>query len=255
MLVHTDEKLVKSRKRIGQIASFGGMGVLFGGLLFSCQAQPAFQEGESAPIEAALISWVALIGGFILVSIGRNHSSRWGGQFPAHDVLTNSLKGLDNRHRLYNYAPQLPTDHLLLTPYGLIAFVSRPNFGGINNTGDRWGREGGIKKLLMYFAEGSLGNPTRDALTMEEQLKKWLDEQFGERVASGIPLQTAVVFTHPRASLNVKDPAVPVLGGKDIRAFARGGDGKSRKARLPTELRRQLVDFLRVYESAESTPA
>lgn len=255
MLVHTDEQLVKTRKRIGQIASFGGMGVLFGGLLYSCQAQPAFQEGANPSIEAAMISWVALIGGFILVSIGRNNSSRWGGQFPAHEVLTNSLKGLDNRHRLYNYAPQLPTDHLLLTPYGLIAFVSRPNFGAITNQGDRWGREGGVKKVLMYFAEGSIGNPTRDALSMASDLKKWLDEQFGEQVADSIPLQTAVVFTHPRASVNVKDPVVPVLGGKDIRAFARGGDGKSRKARLPTDLRRRLVDLLRVYESAESQPA
>lgn len=255
MLVHTDEKLVKTRKRIGQIASFAGMGVLFGGLLYSCQAQPAFQEGTNPSIEAALISWVALIGGFILVSVGRNNSSRWGGQFPAHEVLTNSLKGLDNRHRLYNYAPQLPTDHLLLTPYGLAAFVSRPNFGAITNQGDRWGREGGIKKILMYFAEGSIGNPTRDAVSMGEELKKWLNEQLGDQVANSVPLQTAVVFTHPRASLNVKDPVVPVLGGKDIRAFVRGGDGKSRKARLPTDLRRKLVDVLQVYESADGKPA
>ena len=255
MLVHTDEKLVKSRKRIGKIASFVGMAVLFGGLLFSCQAQPAFQDGETPSATAALVSWMSLILGFVLVSVGRNNSSRWGGQFPAHEVLANSLKGLDNRHRLYNYGPQLPADHLLLTPYGLIAFVSRPNFGEISNDGDRWGRVGGLKKLLMYFAEGGLGNPTRDAVSMAEQLKKWLDEQMGEGVANRIPIQTAVVFTHPRASLQLQDPVVPVLAGKDIRGFVRGSEGKEKKTRLPTELRRKLVDVLGKYEASESNPA
>ncbi len=248
MIVHTDEGLVSSRRRIGRIASIAGLVVLGLGLFVSFN-QASRQGDQVDTFQALILPYLTLIVGLVLVTVGKANNVRWGGRFPPHEVLTNGLKSLDNRHRLYNYTTGIPCDHLLVTPNGLIVFDTKPTFGNIRNEGDRWSRQGGVAKWLVYFTEGGLGNPSREAIATTDRVKKWLSEQLGEEIANRLPVQTAIVFTHPRAALTVENPAIPVILGKDVRSFVRGPDKKNR---LPADAQKRLTELLAAYEAKKN---
>jgi formate hydrogenlyase subunit 3/multisubunit Na+/H+ antiporter MnhD subunit len=86
MKVITNERLIKRNARIGQIATFGGLLVLIGGLVITYR-NPAY----------ASLSWVALIGGFALSQIGMYFGNRWGRHPRPDELVDQGLKGLNDQ--------------------------------------------------------------------------------------------------------------------------------------------------------------
>ena len=240
MQVVTNQKFVKSRARLGRFATLLGFAFLAGGFVVTLFFTGS---GEENPYVMWIMtaSYLGLIAGLMALNVGRFNSSRWGRRPREEEVIEKNLKGLDYKYRLLNYLPNLPVDHLLISPYGLFVIETRPQFGDIVNKGSRWRRKGGIMPILMALSEGGLGNPTRDALQSVAAMKKLLVDELGLDDASKVPIQPAIFFTSHLAKVESVEPAVPVVDAKDLRGFLRS---TGTEQRLSPDLYRKLVQAL-----------
>lgn len=222
MKVITNERLVKRQATIGKWASLTGMGTLVAGLVVSYRWP-----------NLTVISFGFLIVGFVLASVGTYNMNRWVKEPRADQSLDKALKGFDNRHFLYHYI--LPATHVLLAPSGLFVFTIKDHHGEIRCEGEKWHHKFNWGRLLLFFGQEGLGNPTREVRGEMERLRRFLDSRLPE--ANEIPIEGLIVFTNPRASLELIDPAVPVVSSKKLKAYLR----QRKKNRIPAEQRKELV--------------
>ncbi len=223
MKVIINEKLVKRQAAIGKWASLLGMGALLVGLVVSYR-RPTLLT----------ISFGCLISGFVLASIGTYNMNRWVKEPRADQILTKALKGFDNKHLLYHYT--LPAAHVLLAPSGLFVFTVKDHHGEIRCEGEKWHHKFSWGRLLLFFGQEGLGNPTREVRGEMERLRRFLDEKLPE---ADVPIEGLIVFTNPRAKLELIDPAVPVVSSKKLKAFLR----QLKRKRIPAEQRKELAEI------------
>ena len=114
--------LLKRNKQIGNIGQLGGMAVLVGGL-----AVTQYWEDRID------LMYLAMIAGFILVSIGSTFTNRWGRTPPPDQAVDDLLKGLDDRHTIVHF--RLGADHALFTPNGIVAILGKYERGSISFDG------------------------------------------------------------------------------------------------------------------------
>jgi hypothetical protein len=174
---------------------------------------------------------------------GNYATLRWGIKPRVDEVIGTALKSLDHKHYLFNYQKDLPAENLLLTPNGLVVLEVRPYVGEFQvDPKGRWHRKRGLTGWLLILGEGALGNPIRDGLRKVESVKQYLSDQLGPEVASRVPVDTVVVFTHPRAQLTVENPDVSAALARDLRTqIKRPRDG----ARMSNDVYRQVTRLLR----------
>jgi hypothetical protein len=245
MRVVTNRRYVQTRARLGRLMTLGGFGALLGGLIYS------FAGLGTQDQQAIMISYLALIVGYLLISIGKNYWLRFSVRPRPDEALALNLKTLDVRHVLFNYVAALPVDHLLLTGSGLIVVETRPFIGDIHVRGDKWSRRRGVLGWLQFLSEGALGNPTKDALRDIEEIRGHLAGRLGTETADRVPIQGLVVFTHPRVALTIEEPTVAVAHARDAReAVRRIAAGP----RLPGDVARRLEAVLLEDSSPEGEP-
>lgn len=236
--ITTNDSYASRRALIGRWATILGFVVLIAGMYVSLQQPPQ-------PSQISLtfwIPWTTLIVGIILLNVGKYHTMRWGGNPRVDLALAKGLKGLDHRYHLYNFVPDLPAEHVLVTPQGIIVLEPRPFLGEIIHEGRTWTRPLNAKGLFQRFADGGLGNPTREAVQDVEAIQKTLRERLGDDVAGSIAVLPIIVLTNPRAKLTLRNPEVPVVTLADLRGAVR----QLKDARkLTTDLQRQLERALR----------
>lgn len=238
MQVITNERLVKTRRRIGWLATVVGFGTLLGGLALSWGGD-----------ERVILAYITLVPGFLLISYGNYNTIRWGTNPRIDQVIANAIKTFDSRWSLYNYVPALPVDSLLLSPGGLTVLEPRPYFGTFSISGSKWNRKRNLLGWLLIFGEGGLGNPTKDAQKDVEQTRQFLADNLGSELAQSVPIDSLIVFTHPRTTLIVENPDVPVIYASDLKGALRKPAGASK---LPADQYRQIARLLRD-SSAELT--
>ena len=231
-----NEQFARRRARIGRWSTILGFAVLLGGMYVSLTMQRPERP------EQLLIPWLALVLGIILLNIGKYHTIRWGTNPRVDQALVRALKGLDHRYHLYSFVPDLPAEHILVTPQGIIVLEPRPFIGEIIHEGRSWRRPMNLSGLLQRFADGGLGNPTTEALQEAAALRTTLKERLGEQVGSSIPIFPMVVLTNPRVKLRLNNPEVPVVMLADIRAGVRQ---LRDSPKMPTDIQRQLARVLR----------
>jgi hypothetical protein len=214
MRVTTNEKLIKRRSRLGLYASLGGVGVLVIGMIASFQQQYMW------------VSLVAIVVGFLLAQFGNYNLRRWGRAPRPDQVLETSLKGFDDRYHFYAWAG--PAPYLLLSPHGVYSFVVRDQTGAVSVNGNRWNTRMTVGRLLTWFAQEGLGNPSEEATAMAARLNDWLRAKRPDVAAAAQP---AVVFIDERVQLTINEPTVPVLEAKNMKKWLRGaGKGDNLKA-------------------------
>jgi hypothetical protein len=225
---------------IGTIGSILGFGVLALGMYVS------FQFPTSPQL--LLLPWITLALGILLLQVGKFYAVRYGTRVDR--ALAQALKGLDNRYHLYNFQRDLPVEHLLATPNGLVVLETRPFFGEVINEGATWSRPVNLRGIFQLFTDGGIGNPTRDAERDVEAVQSLLRERLGD-AAEAIPVSPVVVFTNPRVKLKVSEPEVPVVELSGLRAALRQS---KENRRLPPDLQRRLVRALQPEGVIQGTP-
>ena len=193
-----------------------------------------------------LLAYIFLIGGFIISNIGAGAASKWRREPRPDQALAKALKGLDNRHRLYNYL--LPAEHVLLTPTGIKVFQVRRIAGDISCNGDKWSHKRGVLAFLRFAAEEQLGNPTRDIQRDLKLMQEFLDKNL-EGVQ--VPMQGLILFAHPAARLTLTNPSVPVLTNDEVKPYLR--KELTQAAKLDADTYDDLADLFDSVEGAEET--
>jgi hypothetical protein len=223
--VFRNEKLIKRRAKVGRVLGFSGLGLLFIGLLMSFRPEYFLQ------------SYLVLILAIILASIGTYNAGKWLADPRADQALEAALRGFDNKHLLYNYL--LPAEHVLLSPYGIYVFTVTRMDGKITYDGKRWRQKFSLLRLLQGLSQERLGNPIQQLREDVDQVVRWLNRRMGD---DDVPVEGIVVFTNPKAELDVADSPVPVVPVKKLKSYLRRTFKAGR--RFPEETRRKLEQIL-----------
>jgi hypothetical protein len=222
-----NDRYIQTRSKVGRYTSLAGLAVLMGGMLLSF-----FRP------QLIMISFVCLLIGFVLSQVGIYYGNRFVRADRPDEVLTKSLKGLDDRYTLYHYT--LPTPHVLLGPDACYVLAVQTQSGKITARGDRWRQSLGWRWLFAWMAQEGIGNPPRTAQLEAESLRRYLAKKLPDVTASLTPV---VVFSHPDVDLDVADTAVPVIHAKKLKDWLRGaGKGQGLASGTRTELQKLFGD-------------
>jgi hypothetical protein len=204
MRVETNWKLVQRNRRIANFLFFFSMAVLIGGF-FSANLQLTANDSTSMAL-ALILPWIVLPIGFISTITSVKMTNTWLRRPRPEDALREGLKGMSKRSVLYNYY-HFPARHVLITPQGVFAITVRYQEGSYIVEGDRWKTIGGaLSRFMRFFRRDDIGNPIQEALRSAAHVKSLL-----EKVTPGIEVQPLIVFTDPRAQLQIMNPTIPVL--------------------------------------------
>jgi hypothetical protein len=208
MRITTNEEMVARGARTGQLATFIGLVMVFGGLIAS------FTQ-----YRMMTIFLVAL--GVVMYTLGNRGQEQSVREPRLIQNLGETLNEFDDRYHLYNHV--LPADHVLLTPHGLFVLVVRGMGGRIRCFQDKWVRNFTLGRVLRFFTEESLGNPSKEAQQDVEKLEKYLQEHAPDLKPE---IQALVVFTDPTARLEITSASVPVLPLRRLKSHVRKAAGR-----------------------------
>ena len=150
MVILRDDQRISRLRRLSQITSFLGMGILLTGMLILF-----LPDAENLIV----YQLVALFFGWMLSQVGIYLGNRYVRDPRPDEVLDGVLRKVARNGRIYHYL--LPAAHVLLIPSGIIVFTPKYQAGKISVDGDKWKQTGlGLRR---FFGQERLGNPAREA--------------------------------------------------------------------------------------------
>jgi hypothetical protein len=231
MQIIRDDALAGRRKKIGNIASLLGIGVILAGMIFMWVAPG---RGVSAQLQI-YVPLLTLLVGFIVSSIGMYYVNRWGRSPRPDEILDRSLKGLGREYKLYHFA--LPAPHVLLAPNGPIVLIAKFEGGEFTVEDDRWRQRFSAMRVLGFMGREGLGNPTKDADYLVERMRRFLEEHAPE--LPEVPVSAVIVFTAEKVVLNVGETRIPTLRAAKLKGYLR-----SQATKPLSQETRQLLEAL-----------
>jgi hypothetical protein len=225
MKVHVNQRYVERRASVGKWASLLGLVVLLGGFIISLRDPRLF-----------VISFGTLVVGFLLSNVGIYYANRYARPDRPDAVLAQTLKGLDQRHALYQFL--LPVSHVLLEPGGLTVFVPKQQEGQISFENGRWRHKQGWSRLLRWVGQEGLGKPEQELERETQTLRDWLQRQAPDLE---VPVRGVVLFTSPKAVIDLDDPPVTALSPKQLKSWLRKA---GKLPSLPKETLARLATLL-----------
>jgi hypothetical protein len=204
MRVETNVNLVRRNRKIAQYLFFGSFGVPLIGLLLI--NQQAANPSTGSLIVGFIIPLLVLPLAYAITLISVRMANQWVRAPRPEDAIPQGLKGIGNKAVLYNYF-HLPARHVLIAPQGVFAIVTRFQDARFTVDGEHWTtHRSGIGRAFSLFRMDNIGNPTQDARRAAEHVKKLL-----EPIAPDVPVQPVIVFTDPRANVEIISTDVPVV--------------------------------------------
>lgn len=188
MKVVQNNKTIRRNTKIGRYITYFSLAVLALGLIITFYWK-----------DQILLSWLAILIGFISSQIGIYFSKRWGRTPIPYETITQSLKGLDDRYTLYHYITAAP--HLLVGPAGILPILPYTQPGTItyDQAKNRYRQQGG-NAIFKLFGQEGLGRPDEEAKLVVQDLSTQLSKKLES--AENIPLEPVLVFINPKVSLN-----------------------------------------------------
>jgi len=177
------------------------------------------------PLSDAL-SIAGLVVGTALWLLSQTYIRRVGARYRQDAPLERALKGLDNRYTLVNFADRELPDHLLVGPGGVRVLVARGLAGRVRCQRDRWSRPGAVGWLDVVSTD-HLGNPAADATRGVAQVTRRLERALDAEPAGAL-VTASIVFTNPKAVLEIDGSHYPVTRGRDLRAHIQRDKGSLR---------------------------
>lgn len=228
MRTHLNESYIRKRAKVARYTSWGGMAVLALGLVLVFRADPQ----NTNYLVLTLGSLACLTIGFIAANISGYNMRRFGRSPRPDERLAQELKGFDDRYILFSW--MLPAPHVFIGPSGVYAIALREHGGKISNHGDRWSQPFSVGRFLLAFSNEGVGNPTLDAQQDAKKMQAYLAQHAPDLQ---IEVQPLILFINPKAELELKNPAVPVVTPSGIKALLRQ---RKTDARLTPQQLQQL---------------
>lgn len=227
MIIVRNEKLIKRNHQIGKYSGFISILILAAGMYLSIRYQDQISY-----------SLIALILGFTLSQIGIFYSNRFGRSPRLDEELDAALKGLDDQYALYHY--QSPVSHLLVGPAGvwiLLPFTQKGKIVYEEKKG-RWKKIGG-NFYLRFFAQDSIGDPTKELASARKNLLKAL-RKIPELDMPEI--KSALVFTNENAVVEAENAPEPTIHARQLKKLIRKEAKSENTLSSPTQ--KTIQDYL-----------
>jgi len=209
MKVYSNNKLIKRNHMLGNVFSIGALVILAIGF---------FLPGGDSSIPRSILALVCLIVGFISFQVGNYFVNRWGKSPRPDEILTQSLKGLDDKYSLYHY--ETPISHLLVGPPGVIALLPYGQNGTLifDPKKKEWKQHGG-NIFLKFFGQEGLGKPNAEALIEQRDLKGFLERN--ELNTEMTKPEVLLVFTNTKAEIQGEGSAIPFVTAAKLKDYIR----------------------------------
>ncbi|HOR18289.1 MAG TPA: hypothetical protein PLE10_00465 [Brevefilum sp.] len=206
-----NEKLIKRNKTIGNVLSISGFAILIGGLILNMNPTPT----------KTLVSFGALIVGFIVAQISTTYVTRFGRSPRFDEIIADNLSKLNNQYTFYVYNGPVPM--LLVGPGGLWIPIPTIAAGEISYD-NKWRQRGGSAFMKM-FGQESIGKPELEIVNQEKQIIDFLKKHVSEDDIP--PTNFVLVSMNPKAVIgDVENAPVPIVGIGSLRRFIRKNDRK-----------------------------
>jgi len=193
MKISINEKLIKRNKTITQVTLYAAIALIAIGLFIS------LSNPDKAKI---LFSYLVLLPAYILMQINVFMANKWGRNPRVDQIISNSLKGLDNRFSIYHYTT--PVSHLLVGPAGIWILKPYHQHGIItyDEKKKKYVQKGGGNFLTKLFAMDTLSDIERETKRQLAVLQKY----FEKIKLKDYPEPLIVnVFYHPEAKIQAKN--------------------------------------------------
>ena len=227
MQLVANQQLVKNRVRLGLGFHISALAVFALGLVLSTQLDPT--RGD-LPWQ----SWVAILAGLGLYSLGQTQLRRWGPRNRQEEQLGQAIRSLDDRYKLYAFLSSSLPDYILVSPAGVHVLIVRTDAGQIACVRDQWNKGSGSR--LMSFFGPTLGNPTADATKQLQKLRALL----AEHGMADVPTSGVIVFTNPKVQLRVEGCSATVTRVKELKDVLRRMAGKGQNVALTASRIREV---------------
>jgi hypothetical protein len=185
MKIVRNDKLIKRNKTIGNVMSIVGIAILVFGLVLSFNPSPT----------KTLISFIALIVGFIIAQISTYFVTRFAREPRYDEVISANLSKLGNEYTFYVYST--PIAMALVGPAGIWIPVPTAASGEISFD-KRWKQRGG-SFMLKLFGQENIGRPALDIENNEKELRKTLASEMPEEQIP--PIKGILVVMNPETTI------------------------------------------------------
>jgi hypothetical protein len=219
MQLVANQQLVKNRVRLGLGFHISALAVFGLGLALSLSID--------ATREIPWMSWIAIMLGLVLYSLGQTQLRRWGPRHRQEEQLGKAIRALDDRYKLYAFLASSLPDYILVSPAGVHVLIVRQDAGQISCLRDQWNKGSGSRILSLFGP--SFGNPSADAARQLEKVKKLLVEHGMQ----DIPTSSLIVFTNPKVQLRVEGCSSTITRDSKLEDVLRRMAGKGRNVQLP----------------------
>lgn len=208
MKIVSDPKKIQRYYKIGMYTSLGSLVFLFAAVGLTIAGQ-----GRA---DLTTYSFVAMILGLILSQVGVFFANRWGKSPRIDERISQGLKGLDDRYVLYHYTTPVP--HLLTGPSGVWVLVPQYQSGTITFEKNHY-KQRGVGFFGRVVGQEGIGRPEMEAQGYQQDIEKLLKKTLPEE--SLPPVQSVIIFTSPKANVQVQDSPIPTMHVEKLKDFVR----------------------------------
>lgn len=224
----TNEKLIKRNKTIGNVTTIAGLAILGAGLVLNFNPTPT----------KTLISFIALIIGFVVAQISTFFVSKFGRSPRFDEVISRNLSKLKNDYTFYVYNSPIPM--LLVGPSGLWIPIPLTASGEIYYD-NKWKQRGG-SFLLKLFGQESIGKPTLDMQANEDKIHDLLAKHLEEENIP--PITSVFVLINPKSTIgNVENAPSAIVTPDALRRHIRRVDRKV-EDQIPQDLLEKINNIV-----------
>lgn len=204
MEIYINTPFLKQRAKIGKYSTWAGVAALLIGLFMASRS--------------IWISYLSLLIGLVGATVGSHFSSTYVREPRPEQMFSHLLDGLDKRYAVYCYF--MPSNHVVLSHYGLTVLLPKAQKGEITYSNGRWQHKAGMRKILQLIGEPGLGNPEKELSAEMKWVRDWLTKAVPELE---VPVQGVIVFIHPEAALNAAGSPTPAMLSVDLPEYMRQG--------------------------------
>jgi len=168
--------------------------------------------------DKALIGWIILIPSFFLVQLSIYMANKWGKSPRPDEIISQSLKGLNDDYTFYNYTTAVP--HLLVGPQGMWIINPYYHKGEISfdNEKSRYHQKGGAGIIGEYFGQEGLPRITKEAQNLIHDLESDLRKKA---IKHSIAIKLVNVFYSDQAKIIGKNFPFSTLKAEKLKSFIR----------------------------------
>jgi hypothetical protein len=209
MKISINNKLIDRNKKIAQLTLYFSLALLALGFIWTIRnPEPS----------KAIVGYLILVPSYILVQVSIYLANRWGKSPRPDEIVSQSLKGLDDKYSLYTYSTGVP--NLLIGPIGIWIINSYHHSGEISyDLGKgKYIQKGGPNFLSKYFSQEGLPNITKNSKSLKANLISYFSKNKIQLVEEP---QVINIFSSENVVLNTKNAPEVALKSEKLKDFIR----------------------------------